>query len=146
MAKTTPTQRTLKYLRDLSYRAEVVERWVRFGSAKVPAGTNSPGRASPGIRKDLFGFADIIALRPGLGIFAVQCFSTDWNGHIEKLMGTKEILDAATEWNQCGGMILFMGWRKTKPRGTKVAKWRPRMGIVTLPGGLQVRELVDLES
>lgn len=145
MAKTTPTQRTLKYLREMGYRAEVVEKWVRFGSAKVPAGTNSPGRASPGIRKDLFGFADIIAMKPGLGIVAVQCFSTDWNGHIEKIFGDPEIYAAAKEWNQCGGMILFFGWRKLKPRGTKGAKWKPRIGLVNMIHGEKVRELVDLE-
>ena len=54
----TPTQRTLKYLREIGYHAEVVERW------------NPHAR----IRQDLFGFGDIIAIRWGeSGPLLVQC-------------------------------------------------------------------------
>ena len=146
MSRVSATQRTLKHLRELGYRAEIVEKWVRFGAPKVPEGTNSPDRKSPGIRKDLFGFADIIALRPGLGIFAVQCFTTDWNGHVTKLFDTPEILEAAKDWNGSGGMILLVGWRKLKPRGTKVAKWTPRIGIVNTRGVERVVEIDHLLS
>ena len=43
----TPTARSLKALRDAGWHAEVVERWI-------------PGA---NIRKDLFGFADILAIK-----------------------------------------------------------------------------------
>lgn len=44
----SPTQRSLKLLREEGYLAEVVERWV-------------PGAR---IRSDLFGFGDILAIGP----------------------------------------------------------------------------------
>ena len=47
----TPTQRTLAALGDLGYTSGMVERWI----AKKPFG----------IRKDLFGIIDIIAIKAG---------------------------------------------------------------------------------
>lgn len=56
----TPTQRTLKHLRDAGYLAEVVERWI-------------PGA---NIRRDLFGFVDVLAIRDG-EVLGVQATSRD---------------------------------------------------------------------
>jgi hypothetical protein len=57
---TSPTQLTLKWLRDEGYLAEVVEKWL------------------PGInvRKDLWGWCDIVAIREEETV-AVQCTSWD---------------------------------------------------------------------
>jgi hypothetical protein len=57
---TSPTQLTLKWLRDEGYLAEVVEKWL------------------PGInvRKDLWGWCDIVALKDEETV-AVQCTSWD---------------------------------------------------------------------
>jgi hypothetical protein len=57
---TSPTQLTLKWLRDEGYLAEVVEKWL-------------PGA---NIRKDLWGWCDIVAIREGETV-AVQCTSWD---------------------------------------------------------------------
>lgn len=57
--KTSPTQRSLKLLREEGYTCEVVERFIPF--------------PKPGHRKDLYGFADILAVHPFLGTLAVQC-------------------------------------------------------------------------
>ncbi len=54
----SPTVRSLALLREQGYTAEVVERWI-------------PGA---NIRKDLFGFIDILALR-GYEILGVQTTS-----------------------------------------------------------------------
>lgn len=43
----SPTQRSLKYLRDLGYHVEIVEHFNSFTKQ----------------RKDLFGFADLLAIR-----------------------------------------------------------------------------------
>ena len=56
---TSPTQRSLKYLRDEGYTAEVVEHW------------NPHAR----IRQDLFGIIDIVAVKPGETL-AVQTTSS----------------------------------------------------------------------
>lgn len=59
---TSPTQRTLKALRDEGWAlVEVVEHWQAFGSRG-------------GYRKDLFGFVDILALGEG-EILGVQACS-----------------------------------------------------------------------
>lgn len=59
---TTPTARTLKYLREgLGMTAEVVERFNSFTKT----------------RKDLYGFVDIVAVAEDRGIWFVQATSTD---------------------------------------------------------------------
>ena len=45
----TPTQRSLKYLREQGYTVAIVERWNAFAK----------------IRQDLFGFIDLLAIKPG---------------------------------------------------------------------------------
>jgi len=55
---TSPTARSLKYLRELGYLAEVTEHWNAYAK----------------LRKDLWGFCDVLALRDG-EILAVQCTS-----------------------------------------------------------------------
>lgn len=54
----SPTQRTLKYLRELGYQAAITERWNQFA----------------GVRQDLFGIVDVLAIRKGETL-AVQCTS-----------------------------------------------------------------------
>lgn len=56
----SPTQRSLAHLRSQGYLAEVVERWI-------------PGA---NIRKDLFGFIDILAIRDN-EVLGVQATSRD---------------------------------------------------------------------
>ena len=58
MSASSPTQRSLAMLRDAGYTAEVTERWI-------------PGA---NIRKDLYGFIDILALK-GKEILGVQTTS-----------------------------------------------------------------------
>jgi len=51
----SPTSRSLAYLRDLGYQAKVVERWNPYAK----------------IRQDLFG-VDILALKPGEPVLVIQ--------------------------------------------------------------------------
>lgn len=67
MAKSSPTQKSLAYLRREGYTCAIVEKW----------------NAHLKIRQDLFGFIDILAIGP-LGTLAVQStsksnFSSRWN-------------------------------------------------------------------
>jgi hypothetical protein len=58
MAKTSPTQRTLKKLKDDGYTVAIVEKWNPFAE----------------IRQDLYGFIDILALHPEESQpLAIQC-------------------------------------------------------------------------
>jgi len=101
----TPTARTLRYLRDLGYYADVVERWIMFGCSGL------------GVRRDYCGFADIIAFHPLHKIIvAIQTTSTAVADRKKKLRSNQ----AATDWVRSGGHLWVVGWRKIK------GKWTPR--------------------
>jgi hypothetical protein len=94
----TPTQRTLKKLRDDGWMAEVVERWV-------------PGA---NIRKDLFGWIDIMALRDGQTL-AVQCTSySNMSARVKKIEESETI----AEVRKAGWSVWVIGWRKVNNRWT----------------------------
>lgn len=114
MAK-TPTQRTLAELRKRGYVCDIVERWL---------GGVRRGDGGFGIRKDLFGVMDIIALdKMNLLILGVQSTGQDFAGHRRKLFTEKaRVIDL---WLQCGGVFELWGWRKVK-RGNRQI-WEPRI-------------------
>ncbi len=94
----TPTQRTLKKLRDDGWIAEVVERWV-------------PGA---NIRKDLFGWIDIMALRDGQTL-AVQFTSySNMSARVKKIEESETI----AEVRKAGWSVWVIGWRKVNNRWT----------------------------
>jgi hypothetical protein len=94
----TPTARTLEALRRAGFIASVVERWI----------------AAPCIRKDCFGFADILAARPvDQRILLVQATSA---GNVSaRLAKTKSKAEAAA-WLHSGGEIEIWGWAKRRNR------------------------------
>lgn len=107
------TQRTLAALRQEGCTAAVVERWNQFAGPK-------------GIRQDLFGFVDIIAIYPDeRGITAVQ--ATGPNGHADHRRKILECEHAPT-WLAAGGRIELWSWRKMLvKKGGKAQRWVPRM-------------------
>ena len=70
-----------------------------------------------GLRKDLFGIIDGIAIMPD-SIMAVQVCGKDWQPHIRKIEKSK----AGLAWVQSGNPFLLIGWRKLKGKG-----WQPRI-------------------
>jgi len=70
----TPTQRSLKALRELGYLVEVVEKWNSFTRT----------------RKDLWGWADLLAIRRG-EVLAVQVTATGVSSRIKKIMDSETI-------------------------------------------------------
>lgn len=100
----SPTQRTLKYLRDQGYRAAVVEHWNPFAH----------------VRQDLFGIIDVVAIGKGITI-GVQCTSYG-NGSAR----VKKIAEAeATPWlREANWQLEVHEWTKGKrgpPRITDVS-------------------------
>lgn len=90
----SPTQKSLKYLRDLGYSAQVVEHFNYFTKS----------------RKDLFGIIDIVAIKPGIsGVLGVQVTSTDNLSAREKKAA--EIPEVKI-WIECGNPFEFHGWSK----------------------------------
>lgn len=115
MAKPSPTQRTLKYLRDLGYVAGVTEKWNPHAK----------------IRQDLFGFVDLIYLcGPASVIAAVQ--TTSGANHASrrtKVLGNP----AARRWVECGGRIEVWSWSAKKvKRGGKRVHYVPRIETLNL--------------
>lgn len=89
----TPTQRSLAVLRERGFLAEVVERWV-------------PGA---NIRKDLFGFVDIVAVDPD-GVLFVQTTSGDHVANRIAKIADHPNLPAVRAANV---RIHVHGWRKS---------------------------------
>lgn len=98
--RTSPTQRTLALLRSQGWRhVQVVEKFNRFA----------------GVRQDLFGIIDILAIAPG-HILGVQATSRDHVSHrLEKILESP----AAPDWLDAGGMLVIHGWSKKGPRGKR---------------------------
>lgn len=118
----TPTQRTIKALRAKGMKCGIVEKWNRF----VPRANGGMG-----VRQDLFGIIDIIALDPERGVVGVQSTGQDFAGHHKKLTG--ERASECIMWLSTPGTCLELwGWRKLKPRGSSRPKWEPRVKEYTL--------------
>ncbi len=108
--KTSPTQRTLAFLRKTGHVCAITEHWNSFVKRRF----------------DLFGFIDIVALHPDYdGLIAVQTTSGD--NHAARR--TKILsLPAARMWLERGaGMIYVISWRKSAD-----GKWTHRTERIQL--------------
>jgi len=119
MAGISPTQRTLKAMREQGRLCGIVERFNRNVGAF-------------GIRQDLFGFIDIICIDPTAGIVAVQSCGQAYSEHVKKLM--EERNEAVYEWLKHAPCELW-SWRKVKlNRNGAAMRWKPRIADVVLDG------------
>ena len=80
-------------------------------------------------RVDLFSFIDVLAIAPRNSVLAVQTTS---GANVAKRISKILSLPAAKVWLETGSTIVVHGWRKLKPRGTKVPKWHCLERYVTL--------------
>ena len=91
---TSPTQRSLKMMRDQGYLCEVTERWNQWAK----------------IRQDLFNFVDILCIKDGKTV-AVQTTSySNISARIKKIQG----LDSYPIIKSAGWEIVVHGWKKDK--------------------------------
>jgi|TARA_B110000093_G_C12864885_1_gene365000 hypothetical protein len=95
----TPTQRSLKTLRADDYHCAIVERWNPHIK----------------IRQDLFGFADLLCMKPNNSPLLVQVTSTGWSSRIKKILNEPLALLAL----RSGFEIEVHGWRKLKTNKNK---------------------------
>jgi hypothetical protein len=101
----------LARLREDGYEPAVVEKW------------NPHVR----IRQDLFGFADVLAMKPGHPPLLVQATSTGVAARRAKILAEPRALMAL----QSGFAIEIWGWRKLKvKRGGKATKTEARIEAV----------------
>jgi len=122
------TEKTLKELRTHGYTAQVVERWQSYFGGKREHG------GPTGVRVDLFGFIDVIAMKPGKGILGVQSTSEQQRRkHYNKMIAHPN----ARTWILSGGHIVLSTWKKVpviKQDGTKGKSevWVSRMDEIHL--------------
>lgn len=115
----SPTQRTLRELRSRGLKAGIVEKFNQH--------------AGPfGIRQDLFGIIDIIALDFGRGVVGIQSTGQDFSGHMKKMH--EEHAQDCVDWLRTPGAVLELwGWRKLLARrGGKQQLWTPRIHVFTI--------------
>lgn len=120
------TQRTLRELRAQGRIAAIAERWNPYaGPERIDPATRTWRRT--GIRQDLFGFIDVLALDPQRGIIAIQsCAGSAHAKHRRKIV--EECAEAAHEWLRCGGRIELWSWSKrVVVRGGKAMRWVVRV-------------------
>jgi len=87
----SPTQRSLKYLRDEGYLVAIVEHWQPFAR----------------IRKDLWGWADLLAIKRG-EVLAVQVTSEGVASRVAKVTNSETI----GRVREAGIRVEVHGWRK----------------------------------
>lgn len=108
MAGKSPTQNSLAVLRAEGWHCEVVERWI--------PGVN--------IRKDLFDFIDILAVKDGETLAVQTTSDSNVSARVKKI--TEHPMLA--ELRKCGWSIVVHGWKKTfKVRGGKTQVWKQRI-------------------
>jgi hypothetical protein len=114
-------QRSLRHLRDLGYTAEVCEKY-----AARAAGKGQAAIFAGGFRKDLFGFADILAYN-GVETIAVQTTSRQQvTAHVRAYRKDAEVSQRIRDWiRHPGRRLVLHGWEcvevPAKRGGTKAA-------------------------
>jgi hypothetical protein len=117
----SPTQRSLDLLRKEGYIAGIVEKFNHYAG---PPEMKCPvcGKNKIGVRNDLFGFIDIIAVHPGKReTLAVQCTSgSNLASRRHKVLDSGEaIICMAARWK-----IEVHAWAKRKiVRGGKAFRY-----------------------
>lgn len=126
----SPTELTLKECRRRGWVVAKTEYWQpsfatsQLVEAVVHGGDVQKALASyrhhgPGVRRDLLGFVDVLALPPD-GILAIQATAGGGSGRsnaqarVRKIAG--ECGEAARAWLAAGGRIQVWGWVKPKHR------------------------------
>jgi len=114
MSGISNTSRTLEYIRTRGWVSDKVEQF-------------NPYAGRFGQRKDMFGFADIVAMGEN-SIIAIQSCGQAFSEHLKKITTDEYAASMAYTWIENGGRILLIGWRKVKlKRGGKAMRWQPRI-------------------
>jgi hypothetical protein len=111
----SPTELSLRHLRDEGWTADICERWI-------PGGSGISGR-----RKDLFGMLDLVAVR-GAETLGVQTTShANANSRANK-MRDDEHAERLAALHAAGWVVVVHGWRLSTRDGRACTHGRPRCG------------------
>lgn len=114
----TPTQRSLKALRNDGYEVQVVEQTL----------------PRTFIKRDLYGVIDILAIRPG-EILGVQTTS---GSNLSARLAKARAEPRLAAWLAAGGKFVVHGWAKRGKRGERKV-WMVRTETITA-GDLEVKD------
>lgn len=116
------TERTIEALGKLGAYCGIVERFItQAGPLKFTIVNSKRMGKRTGIRKDLFGIIDIIALYPGrTRICGIQSCGKDYSEHKLKILANYFVLP----WLRCADLELW-AWRKLKVGKREI--WTPRV-------------------
>jgi hypothetical protein len=105
----SPTQLSIKLIKDKGYEHEIVEKFVSYGKIKF--------------RKDFKGFGDILCWKPGEKDAAIQTTTIAHKGaHIQKVLA-EPVKTNLTKWLEVDHHeFIFHFWRKLKD-GKKRKVW-----------------------
>jgi hypothetical protein len=118
MAKTSPTQRSLKFMRDQGYFCEVVEKTIPHTF----------------IKKDLFGWIDLVAVRAS-GLVGIQTTTkANMPARLDKAKGNGPLV----AWLLSQNTLECHGWRKIK------GHWACDVRVMNMSDLVEVLEVDDL--
>ena len=89
----TPTQRSLNHMRDLGYRAQVVEKFNHITKR----------------RADLFEIGDILAIKEGETVLVQTTSGSNVSSRVKKIAECEAISDIRS----AGWKVIVHGWRKS---------------------------------
>jgi hypothetical protein len=102
MAKISPTQRSLKYLREQGYIVHIAERWNAFAK----------------IRQDAFGFVDLIAVGKGETVGVQTTSYSNISKRVAKITESEHL----PVLREAGWRIVVHGWKKDAKTKKQVLK------------------------
>lgn len=149
----TPTERSLAVLRELGFQASVVERWTPHGG--VPIGRRCGAckhQRTTGLRKDLFGFIDILAVGTP-GTLAIQATAGGVSVRLKKILDA-EHRDALIAVLQAGWRVEVWGWAKRRSkakladgtRSTREVVRLRRVGVSCVDGVIAAEPAKDISD
>ena len=109
----SPTELSLKYLRNQGYTCQVVETWNPFAKVRI----------------DLFHIIDIVAIKAGeVGVLGIQTTSkSNISARVAKAKNNKDLL----VWYKAGNNFIIHGWEKgiLEEREVVKKKYLPQTAI-----------------
>lgn len=114
--KTSPSERSLEWLRDRGYICQVTEQTIRYPSKKRPGAWEI-------FKRDLFNICDIIAVHPSHSGTMYLQVTGGMNNKGERQQKI-ETAPATLPIIRAGNLVELHVWRKVKPRGVKVGTWK----------------------
>jgi hypothetical protein len=109
----TPSARSRRHLAELGYHVATVEQTIPRCF----------------IKRDCYGWADLLAVHPVKGIALVQV--TSGPNLAARIHKASTVAGPLTAWILAGGKLLAHGWRKAGPRGARKT-WQLREVELTL--------------